>query len=172
MISISRYSSPIGEMTLASKNAQLIGVWFNNQKYFLGNIKEEVIIDDNLKIFKETKNWLDRYFKGEKVSCKELDICLLESEFQILVWEMLCDIPYGCVTTYKEIAKMVAEKRGCLSMSCQAVGGAVGHNPISIIVPCHRVIGSDGKLTGYAGGIDKKKYLLDLESSRGKLCIE
>lgn len=97
-------------MTLASKNAQLIGVWFNNQKYFLGNIKEEVIIDDNLKIFKETKNWLDRYFKGEKVSFKELDICLLGSEFQIMVWEMLCDIPYGCVTTYKEIAKMVAEK--------------------------------------------------------------
>ena len=114
-------------------------------------------------MFEETKKWLDIYFDG-----KEPDFTprlhLQGSPFRMEVWEILLKIPYGKTTTYKEIAERVAAQRGIPSMSAQAVGGAVGHNPVSIIVPCHRILGTDGSLTGYAGGVEKKKSLLSLEN--------
>ena len=111
----------------------------------------------------KAKKWLDRYFKGEKPQISELDLEPIGSDFAKNVWKLLCEIPYGEVTTYGEIAKKVAKIMNKSTMSAQAVGGAVGHNPISIIIPCHRVIGTNGSLTGYAGGIDKKIFLLKHE---------
>ena len=116
--------------------------------------------------FNKNKKWLDKYFNGEKPQISDLDINLeyTGSEFAQNVWKLLCDIPYGKVVTYGELAKKVARKMNKSKMSAQAVGGAVGHNPIGIIVPCHRVVGANGSLTGYAGGIDKKIKLLELEN--------
>ena len=162
MIYIAHYKSPIGEILLASKNNKLIGLWLEGQKYYLSNIKEEMIEEDT-EILVKTKNWLDRYFKGEKPSINELELNPIGSEFRQEVWKILCTIPYGKVITYNDIAKQIAHNRGINKMSAQAIGGAVGHNPISIIIPCHRVVGSNGSLTGYAGGIDKKIYLLKHE---------
>lgn len=119
--------------------------------------------NDNIEILIKTKKWLDSYFSGKRPDINELDINLIGSEFRKNVWEILKNIPYGETTTYKEIAKILANQKEISRMSAQAVGGAVGHNPISIIIPCHRVIGSDGSLTGYAGGLDKKIYLLEHE---------
>ena len=165
MIYTSAYTTPIGDVLLASKNNELIGLWFEGQKYYLNSINEEMQVKNEEEILKKTKNWLDRYFKGEKPSIKEIKINPNGSDFRKEVWKILCKIPYGKTITYKEIAEKLAKERGLKSMSAQAVGGAVGHNPISIIIPCHRVVGSDGKLTGYAGGLDKKEYLLKLEQS-------
>lgn len=165
MIYTSTYTTPIGDVLLASKNNELIGLWFEGQKYYLNSINEEMQVKNEEEILKKTKNWLDRYFKGEKPSIKEIKINPNGSDFRKEVWKILCKIPYGQTITYKEIAEKLAKERGLKSMSAQAVGGAVGHNPISIIIPCHRVVGSDGKLTGYAGGLDKKEYLLKLEQS-------
>ena len=165
MIYISHYLSPLGDILLASKNNELIGLWFEGQKYYLNSINEEMQVKNEEEILKKTKNWLDRYFKGEKPSIKEIKINPNGSDFRKEVWKILCKIPYGQTITYKEIAEKLAKEKGLKSMSAQAIGGAVGHNPISIIIPCHRVVGSDGKLTGYAGGLDKKEYLLKLEQS-------
>lgn len=160
---ISHYDSPMGRMTMAAEDNMLIGLWFDGQKYFaatLGKDAEEA----ELPIFEEVTQWLDMYFRGEcprnmpRMNPKG-------SEFRRQVWQWLLTIPYGEVTTYGELAKKIAERRGLKSMSAQAVGGAVGHNPISIIIPCHRVVGSDGSLTGYAGGIEKKEALLKLEGA-------
>ena len=125
-------------------------------------MKDE-IKEEEKEILEKTKYWLDRYFKGEKPSIDELDLSPLGSDFRKSVWKILCEIPYGEVITYKDIADTIAKKKGLKKMSSQAVGGAVGHNPISIIIPCHRVVGTNGSLTGYAGGIDKKVYLLKHE---------
>ena len=163
MIYTSTYSSPLGDILLASKNNELIGLWFKGQKYYLGSIKEETKEKNDEEILIKTKNWLDRYFKGEKPNIRELTLNPNGSSFRKEVWKILCEIPYGSTLTYKEIAEKLAKERGLKSMSAQAVGGAVGHNPISIIIPCHRVIGTSGNLTGYAGGLDKKEYLLYLE---------
>ena len=165
MIYTSTYTTPIGDVLLASKNNELIGLWFEGQKYYLNSINEEMQVKNEEEILKKTKNWLDRYFKGEKPSIKEIKINPNGSDFRKEVWKILCKIPYGKTITYKEIAEKLAKEKGLKSMSAQAIGGAVGHNPISIIIPCHRVVGSDGKLTGYAGGLDKKEYLLKLEQS-------
>ena len=121
--------------------------------------------NDDEKILIETKKWLNRYFNGEKPCPNELDLAPIGSKFRKNVWDILCKIPYGKVITYNDIAKEIAKKRKINKMSAQAVGGAVGHNPISIIIPCHRVIGTNGSLTGYAGGLDKKEYLLKLENA-------
>ena len=129
-------------------------------KNISGNIKEEPIINDQIKILQETKSWLERYFKGEKPDIKELSLKPQGSLFRQEVWKLLCEIPYGEVTTYGKIAKVVAQKLHKEKMSGQAVGNAVGHNPISIIIPCHRVVGTSGSLTGYAGGIDKKNCFI------------
>lgn len=168
MIYTSHYLSPLGDILLASKNNELIGLWFEGQKYYLANMKEEMIEKNDEEILIKTKNWLDRYFQGEKPDVKELTLNSIGTDFRKDVWNILCEIPYGQTITYKEIAEKLAKERGLKSMSAQAVGGAVGHNPISIIIPCHRVIGKSGNLTGYAGGLDKKEYLLKLEKIERK----
>ncbi len=157
-----KYTSPFGQMTMASDGENLIGLWFEQQKYFGATLSEDVM-EEKLPVFEETIRWLERYFSGEKPEMEELSLAPHGSEFRKEVWKILCQIPYGKVITYGEIARQIAKERGLERMSAQAVGGAVGHNPISVIVPCHRVIGSDGSLTGYAGGIDLKKMLLEHE---------
>ena len=163
MLYYTKYSSKIGELTIVSDKENIIGVWIEGQKYFCNDIKEKLERQEDLPIFIQTKNWLDRYFMGEKPEIKEIPLKPRGGEFRQIVWKMLCEIPYGNVTTYGEIAKKVAKIQNKETMSGQAVGGAVAHNPISIIIPCHRVIGANGSLTGYAGGIDIKAQLLKLE---------
>lgn len=163
MIYTSIYQSPVGKLLIASKDNRLIGLWIENQKYYLSNLKEEIQMSDNIEILVKTKKWLDRYFNGEKPNINELEMNPMGSEFRKSVWEILKSIPYGKVVTYNDIAKELAKRKKIEKMSAQAVGGAVGHNPISIIIPCHRVVGTNGSLTGYAGGIDKKIYLLKHE---------
>lgn len=148
------YLCPLGRLTLASDGENLVGLWLEGQKYFEGTVPSEPVQKDDLPIFSAAKDWLDRYFAGEKPNAAELPLASIGGEFRQRVWKILLDIPYGKVTTYGEIAKRLGT--GC----AQAVGGAVGHNPISIIIPCHRVVGANGRLTGYAGGLDKKIYLL------------
>lgn len=164
MINVTHYQSPIGDILLASKQNKLIGAWIKRQKYYLDNIDEEIIEKDN-EILTKAKKWLDKYFNGEKPPISELDLAPEGTEFRLEVWKILLEIPYGKTITYKDIADKIALKRGISKMSAQAVGGAVGHNPIAIIIPCHRVIGSDGSLTGYAAGLDKKIFLLEHENA-------
>ena len=165
MIYTTYYNSPIGKLLLASKENKLIGLWIEGQKYYSSGIEEEFTKNDDEKILIETKKWLNRYFNGEKPCPNELDLAPIGSKFRKNVWDILCKIPYGKVITYNDIAKEIAKKMKINKMSAQAVGGAVGHNPISIIIPCHRVVGTNGSLTGYAGGLDKKEYLLKLENA-------
>lgn len=148
------YHSPIGKMLIASDGEAICGVWFYGQKHFPST---DFIVNDDLAIFKKVLDWFDDYFNGKnpKVNFR---LKPHGSQFRQRVWKILSEIPYGETRTYGEIASMISP-----TMSAQAVGGAVGHNPISIIVPCHRVLGKDGKLTGYAGGIDRKISLLELE---------
>lgn len=163
MINYTFFKSQIGDIFLASKDNKLIGAWFEGQKYYLSNINENLINKDD-EILNNTKKWLDQYFKGKNPSINELDLAPEGTEFRKSVWKVLCEIPYGKTITYNDIAIEIAQKRGIDKMSAQAVGGAVAHNPISVIIPCHRVIGSNGSLTGYAGGIDRKLFLLKLEN--------
>lgn len=160
---INRYTSPIGKITMASDGEALTGLWFDGQKYFALYLDKDNEEKD-LPIFDMAKKWLDIYFSGKEPNFK-LPLKFTGSEFQNEVWEILYAIPYGKTVTYGEIAKELANRRGIGKMSAQAVGGAVGKNEISVIVPCHRVVGSNGSLTGYAGGIDKKISLLKLEKA-------
>lgn len=157
------YTSPVGGISLASDGENLVGLWIEGQKYFAGKAEGTLAEQANLPVFVATKQWLDAYFAGKKPTILNLPLAPLGGDFRKAVWDILCEIPYGECTTYGEIAKKIRTQRGKKSMSSQAVGGAVGHNPISIIIPCHRVIGAGGNLTGYAGGIDKKIKLLELE---------
>lgn len=159
------YSSPVGIITLASDGSSLVGVWNEGQKYHGATIPEAMVEDGDMPIFDTVQIWLDRYFAGEKPGISELPLRPIGSGFRQAVWSMLCEIPYGEVITYGDIAKEMAVKMNKESMSSQAVGGAVGHNPISIIIPCHRVVGSNGSLTGYAGGVHTKVKLLELEGA-------
>lgn len=159
------YHSPIGELLLAEKDGALAGVWMEGQKYFPQSLHMEMEEKEDSKVLNETREWLDRYFRGERPRIDELLLAPLGSGFRREVWKILCEIPYGEVTTYGEISRKIAKNRGIGRMSAQAVGGAVGHNPISIIIPCHRVVGADGSLTGYAGGIQRKIRLLELEGA-------
>ena len=163
MIHKMSYDSPLGTLLIAEKEGALVGLWMEGQKYFLGSVNEEMQEKTDVKVLLQTREWLERYFKRERPAISELPLAPMGSEFQKAVWKILCQIPYGEVTTYKAIAVRIAKERGIERMSAQAVGGAVAHNPISIVIPCHRVVGSDGSLTGYAGGIEKKKKLLELE---------
>ena len=159
----SRYASHLGSILLAADDIGLVGLWFEGQKYFahgLAKTHEE----KELPLFAKVKRWLDIYFSGQQPQFT-VPLHFIGTAFQKEVWELLCTIPYGQTTTYGAIAKQLAAKRGLPQMSAQAVGGAVGHNKISIIVPCHRVVGKNGSLTGYAGGIDKKTALLRLEQA-------
>ena len=158
----SHYTSPLGGITLASDGQALTGLWFDGQKYFADTLPSEHT-EAELPVFEQTGRWLDRYFAGQMPDFTPT-LRLLGSPFRLAVWEILCQIPYGSVTTYGEIAARLAKQRGVPRMSAQAVGGAVGHNPVSLIVPCHRVVGSGGSLTGYAGGVEKKAALLRLEN--------
>ena len=163
MIYRTDYESPLGRVTLASDGERLVGLWLQGQKYFGDTVNGEMHREDRLAIFAKTRDWLDRYFRGEKPAIAEILLAPAGNRFRQEVWKILCDIPYGEVMTYGAIARMIAERLGREKMSAQAVGGAVGHNPVSIIIPCHRVIGADGRLVGYGGGLDIKTYLLELE---------
>lgn len=164
MLYKSKYNSPIGEISLISNKTNLIGAWFKNQKYYLENIKETIIEEEDIEILEKTKKWLDKYFNKEKPEISELSLSPNGNEFRKEVWKILSEIPYGQIITYGEISKEICKRMNKERMSSQAIGNAVGHNPISIIIPCHRVLGKNKEITGYAGGIDKKKYLLNLEN--------
>ena len=159
----SKYKSPLGNILLAADEKGLTGLWFEGQKYFALYLDKEHE-EKELPVFRETKRWLDIYFTGKEPDFK-LPLHFTGTSFQNEVWEILYTIPYGKTTTYGEIARLLAQKKGLAQMSAQAVGGAVGHNEISMIGPCHRVVGASGSLTGYAGGIDKKIKLLKLEGA-------
>ena len=158
---ISHYKSPIGNILLAADDIGLTGLWFEGQKYFALYLDKE-LEEKEISLFKKVKYWLDIYFSGEEPDFT-IPLHFIGTGFQKEIWKILYSIPYGHTMTYGAIAKQIAIKRGIERMSAQAVGGAVGHNEISIIVPCHRVVGTNGSLTGYAGGIDKKIKLLTLE---------
>ncbi len=158
------YSSPLGGITLASDGTHLIGLWFDGQKYFADTLQNPVQ-EEALPIFKDTCRWLDAYFSGKEPSFTP-PIQMRTTPFRKQVWEIMRQIPYGHTMTYGEIADKIVKEKGIKKMSAQAVGGAVGHNSISLIIPCHRVVGANGKLTGYAGGLDKKIYLLKLEGAQ------
>lgn len=158
------YDSTLGGITLASDGEALTGLWFDGQKYF-GSTLSVDHEPGNLPIFEQTKKWLDMYFCGKEPDFT-LALSIKTTPFRRAVWDILLTIPFGRTITYKEIAERIAVQKGQAHMSAQAVGGAVGHNPISLIIPCHRVIGSDGSLTGYAGGTEKKKWLLTMEKQR------
>ena len=151
------YPSPIGLLTLASDGENLTGLWMENQKFFCACLPGDAISKDDLPVFATVRNWLDAYFAGECPSVANIPLAPAGSPFRKQVWQILMEIPYGHTITYGDIA-------GKLGTGCaQAVGGAVGHNPISILIPCHRVLGASGNLTGYAGGTDRKRFLLTLE---------
>ena len=160
---IHHYDSPLGGITLASDGDSLTGLWFDGQKYFGAALSGDHQEKD-LPVFEHTGKWLDIYFGGKAPDFTP-SIAMNGTDFRKSVWEILLTIPFGQTMTYGEIAERAASRRGLSRMSAQAVGGAVGHNPISLIIPCHRVVGSDGSLTGYAGGIDKKLWLLKMEGA-------
>ena len=161
MIFIQHYDSPMGGILVAADEVGLTGLWFDGQKYFARALPAERI-ERNTPALSETGRWLDIYFTGKEPDFMP-PLHPIGSAFRQSVWKILLQIPYGQTTTYGEIARQLAEKQGRSKMSAQAVGGAVGHNEISILIPCHRVVGTSGSLTGYAGGIDKKIRLLELE---------
>ena len=154
---ISYYNSLIGDILLASDGEFLTGLWFVNQKYYAKNLNRDAK-EKSLEIFDLTRKWLVSYFEGNKPDFN-IPIKFIGTDFQVAVWQSLLKIPYGEFVTYGDLARI-------LNTSPRAVGTAVGKNPISIIVPCHRVVGKNNSLTGYAGGIDKKEYLLKLESTK------
>lgn len=161
MTFVQHYNSPLGGILLAADEIGLTGLWFNGQKYFARSLPAGYT-EQNTPALSEAKRWLEVYFTGKKPDFMP-PLHIVGSAFRRAVWEILLQIPYGKTTTYGEIARQLAKKQKLPRMSAQAVGGAVGHNEISIIIPCHRVVGTNGSLTGYAGGIDKKIKLLELE---------
>ncbi len=157
-------SSPLGGITLSSDGAALTGLWFDGQKHFgtgLSDAPQEVL----LPVFSETEKWLALYFSGAIPDFTPA-LTLRGSPFQKAVWELLLTIPYGQTATYGQIARLLAKKQGLARVSAQAVGGAVGRNPISLIIPCHRVVGANGSLTGYAGGLERKAWLISIEYNK------
>ena len=163
MFYLTDYLSPLCPVTIASDGENIVGLWLEGQKYYGATIGGETVRQNDLPVFSLAVDWLDRYFAGQNPPIEKLSLAPAGSDFRRAVWDILCGIPYGQCITYRDIAIRVAAKMNQQTMSAQAVGGAVGHNPISIIIPCHRVIGSNGSLTGYAGGIDKKFKLLEHE---------
>ena len=161
MTYVQHYDSPLGVILLAADEIGLTGMWFDGQKYFARDLSAERV-EQNTPILSEAKRWLDIYFAGREPDFMP-PLHPIGSAFRRSVWNILLEIPYGQTTTYGEIARRLAARRGLPRMSAQAVGGAVGRNEISILIPCHRVVGANGSLTGYAGGIDKKVKLLELE---------
>ena len=157
------YQSPLGEIVIASDDTAITGLWLVGQRHFDIEV-EGCITDKDLPIFDEVSRWLDIYFTGNNPG--EIPAVRMNgTPFQLEVWQILQAVPYGKLITYREIAELIAKKRGITKMSARAVGNAVGRSPVSILVPCHRVVGSSGKMTGYAGGIERKVKLLKLENA-------
>ena len=154
-------NSPVGKLLMTSDGQNLTSLQMNTQRY--NRLQSDWIMQDDLEIFNQTRQWLNDYWQGKKLSLKDLTLKPQGSDFRQKVWKILQEIPYGQYLTYGDIARRIARECGITKMSAQAVGGAVGHNPICIVIPCHRVIGSNGNLTGYDGGIDKKIILLQHE---------
>ena len=167
MVYVCHYDSPLGGITLSCNGEALTGLWFDGQKYF-GDSLPDSYEEKYLPVFGQTVRWLDVYFSGKMPDFMPL-LHPIGSDFRQEVWALLLQIPYGQTTTYGALAARLAAKHGTARLSAQAVGGAVGHNPISLIIPCHRVVGASGSLTGYAGGIERKIQLLKLE---GTDCIK
>ncbi len=163
MIYTQHYESPLGGILLAADEIGLTGLWFDGEKYYADNLAAEHEARDT-QALGAAKRWLDVYFAGKEPDFLQ-PLHPIGSAFRQEVWQLLLEIPYGQTTTYGALARRLAERRGLRHMSAQAVGGAVGHNEISILIPCHRVVGTSGSLTGYAGGIDKKLSLLRLEQA-------
>lgn len=155
------YNSPLGKITLASDGKNLVGLWFDDGRFFAEGLSDEVEENANLPVFDETSRWLDIYFSGKAPDFTP-PFLVRGSDFRKRVCEILREIPYGKTLTYGEIAARIAKELG-RKMSAQAVGGAVGHNPVSILIPCHRVVGANGNLAGYGGGMWRKIKLLELE---------
>lgn len=160
---ITHYQSPVGSILLAADETGLTGLWFDGQKYYADRLDPEHEEKDT-PVLAQTKEWLTIYFSGREPLFSP-PVHMLGTPFQLSVWKILQKIPYGKTVTYGEIAKEIAKQKGLSRISAQAVGGAVGHNKISVIIPCHRVVGTNGSLTGYAGGIEKKVKLLALEKA-------
>ena len=161
-----RFNSPLGGITLASDGEALTGLWFDGQKYFAASLEKEHE-ERMLPVFDLADKWLNLYFSGSEPGFLP-PLLMRTTEFRKTVWEILLSIPYGKTMTYGEIADRIAAGRGLSRMSAQAVGGAVAHNAISLMIPCHRVVGTDGSLTGYAGGLEKKIWLLEMENTSKK----
>ena len=171
------YDSPLGGILLAADDVGLTGLWFDGQKYFARGLFNERI-EQETSVLAEAKRWLDIYFTGKEPDFTP-PLHPVGSAFRRSVWEILLQIPYGQTTTYGEIARKLAKETAAVTtpkkagakrhVCAQAVGGAVGHNPISLIIPCHRVVGASGSLIGYAGGVERKIQLLKLE---GTDCIK
>ena len=162
---MTKYESPVGNLTLVSNGRQLTGLFVDGQRYFPDVSKMET--KRNLAVFDATIHWLDAYFEGKSPCGETIPLKPEGTAFRMAVWKLLMAIPYGGTTTYGELARKLNETAG-MKTCARAVGNAVGHNPISIIIPCHRVIGVDGGLTGYAGGLDVKRKLLKLEQKRNQ----
>lgn len=154
------YLSPLGKIILESDGTHLLSLQLENSRYY---IPKEATVNEELPVFQTTKKWLDDYFEQKNPSYESLNLLPQGTDFQKQVWRYLLTIPYGKTVSYQEVAKEIAKKQHRNSMSSQAVGNAIGHNPIMIIIPCHRVVGVTGNLTGYAGGLDVKRKLLTLE---------
>lgn len=161
MIYTSKYDSPLGSILLAADDLGLTGLWLENNRFFPDKLESQ---SRETKDIRDAKRWLDIYFSGREPDFTPR-LHQKGSDFHRAVGEIMLKIPYGKTTTYGAIAKELAEQRGIARMSAQAVGGAVGRNEISIIIPCHRVVGSNGSLTGYGGGLDNKIKLLELEGA-------
>ena len=162
---VRHYLSPLGRITIASDGASLTGLWFNGQKYYADTLSS-VYEERSLPVFDRTAAWLDTYFGGSDPGTPP-PLAPRGTPFRCAVWDILLTIPYGSTMTYGTIAALLSARSGGARTSARAVGGAVGHNPISIFIPCHRVIGENGTLTGYAGGLERKKRLLLLEGAEG-----
>lgn len=163
------YASPLGKVLLSSDGSALTGLWFAGQKYFAAGLADDACGQSDLPIFDAARAWLDAYFAGEEPG-PLLPVAFAGTPFQHMVWEELLRIPYGETCTYGDLAQRIGERRGAPT-SARAVGAAVGRNPVSVIVPCHRVLGASGALTGYAGGVWRKRALLALEQ-RGISIVE
>lgn len=156
------YSSPVGELLLASDGENLTGLWLEGQKHYADGLDDSAETECSLPVFDCTKRWLDDYFAGKQPAIDLIPLAPQGSEFRRRICQLMCEIPYGSLTTYGQLAKDYEARFG-QKTSARAVGGAVGRNPISIIIPCHRVVGAGGAITGYAGGLDKKRILLTHE---------
>lgn len=163
MLYTAYYHSPFGKILLAAKENALVGLWFEGQKYYLSSFREEMVENPKNPALLQAVSWLEDYFAKKQPPTDRLPLSPIGSPFRQTVWQILLEIPYGSTTTYAEVARKAAAKMGLPHMSAQATGGAVAHNPISVIIPCHRVVGSNGSLTGYAGGMEKKLLLLHHE---------